>query len=68
MKEQHTYLKYTRSALDSIPDETDWERVDALTDQEIDAAASSDADDPPTDELSGRMLPQSCQRTSEFSY
>ena len=44
------YVKYTRSELDSIPDETDWERVDALTDEEIDAAASSDADDPPTDE------------------
>ena len=50
MREQHTYLKYTRSELDSLPDETDWERVDALTDEEIDAAASSDMDDPPTDE------------------
>ena len=43
-------VNYTRSELDSLPDETDWERVDALTDEEIDAAASTDADDPPTDE------------------
>ena len=49
MKEQHTSVKYTRSELDSLPDETDWECVDALTDEDIDAAASSDADDPPTD-------------------
>ena len=50
MKERHTSVKYTRSELDSSPDETDWERVDALTDEEIDTAAATDADDPPTDE------------------
>ena len=50
MKEQHTSVKYTRSELDSLPHETDWERVDALTDEDIDAAASSDPDDPPTNE------------------
>ena len=50
MKEQHTYVKYTRSELDSLPDETNWKRVDALTDEEIDAAALSDVNDPPTDE------------------
>ena len=50
MKAQHTSVKYTRSEIDSLPDETDWERVDALTDEEIDAAASADPDDPPTDE------------------
>ena len=50
MKEQHTSVKYTRSELDTIPSETDWERVDALTDEDIDSAALSDADDPPTDE------------------
>ena len=49
MKEQHAYVKYTRSELDTLPDETDWQRVDALTDEDIDAAASSDPDDPPTD-------------------
>ena len=49
MKEQNTSVKYTRSEIDTLPDETDWERVDALTDEEIDAAASSDPDAPPTD-------------------
>ena len=49
MKEQHTSVKYTRSEIDTLPDETDWERVDVLTDEDIDAAASSDPDDPPTD-------------------
>ena len=49
MKEQNTYVKYTHSEIDTLPDETDWERVDALTDEDIDAAASSDPDAPPTD-------------------
>ncbi len=49
MKEQNTYVKYTRSEIDTLPDETDWERVDALTDEDIEKAALSDPDDPPTD-------------------
>ena len=49
MKEQNTSVKYTRSEIDTFPDETDWERVDALTDEDIDAAAASDPDAPPTD-------------------
>ena len=49
MKEQNTLVKYTRSEIDTLPDETDWECVDALTDEDIDAAASSDPDAPPTD-------------------
>ena len=49
MKEQNTSVKYTRSEIDTLPDETDWESVDALTDEDIDAAASSDPDAPPTD-------------------
>ena len=49
MKEQNTSVKYTRSEIDTLPDETDWERVDVLTDEDIDAAASSDPDAPPTD-------------------
>ena len=50
MKAQPTSVKYTRSELDTIPDETDWDCVDALSDEDIDAAASSDADDSPTDQ------------------
>ena len=49
MKEQNTSVKYTRSEIDALPDETDWERVDALTDEDIEKAASSDPDAPPTD-------------------
>ena len=49
MKEQNTHVRYTRSELDALPDETDWERVDALTDEDIEKAALSDPDDPPTD-------------------
>ena len=49
MKEQSTSVKYTRSEIDTLPDETDWERVDALTDEDINAAASSGPDAPPTD-------------------
>ena len=49
MKEQHTSVKYTRSEIETLPDETDWERVDVLTDEDIEEAASSDPDDPPTD-------------------
>ncbi len=49
MKEQNTSVKYTRSEIDTLPDETDWERVDALTDEDIEKAALSDPDDPPTD-------------------
>jgi uncharacterized protein (DUF4415 family) len=50
MKEQNIHVEYTRSELDTIPDETDWERVDAMTDEDIDVASLSDSDDPPTDE------------------
>ena len=49
MKEQNTHVTYTRSELDALPDETDWERVDALSDEDIEKAALSDPDDPPTD-------------------
>ena len=49
MTEKNTYVTYTRSELDTLPDETDWERVDALTDEDIEEAALSDPDDPPTD-------------------
>ena len=45
----HNSVKYTRSELEVLPDETDWDRVDALNDGDIEAAASSDLDDPPTD-------------------
>ena len=47
--DKHTSVKYTRSELGALPDETDWDRVDALNDGDIEAASSSDLDDPLTD-------------------
>ena len=49
MKEQNTYVEYSRSEIDIQPDETEWSHFDALTDADIDTAAASDADDPKTD-------------------
>ncbi len=44
MKNRHT----ARRSLDErTKGKTDWERVDALTDEEIEAAASADPDAPP---------------------
>jgi uncharacterized protein (DUF4415 family) len=48
MKEEHI-LRYTRGEIDTIEDETDWIRVDAMTDEEVYAAALSDPDAQPTD-------------------
>ena len=33
MKEQNTSVKYTRSEIDTLPDETDWERVNRCADR-----------------------------------
>ena len=49
MKEQNTYVEYSRSEIDMQQDENEWSRFDALTDADIDAAAEADADDPKTD-------------------
>ena len=49
MKDQNTYVEYSRSEIDTLPDETEWSRFDTLTDADIDIAAASDADDPKTD-------------------
>lgn len=46
MKEQNTYVEYSRSEIDTQADETKWSRFDALTDADIDTAAASDTDDP----------------------
>ena len=49
MREQNIYVEHSRSEIDTQSDEVEWDRFDALTDAEIDAAAGSDADDPKTD-------------------
>ncbi|MEK7814433.1 MAG: hypothetical protein AAB291_00800, partial [Chloroflexota bacterium] len=48
MKEEHI-VRYSR---DNLPKDTrtDWARVDAMTEEEIDAAARSDPDAQPTDD------------------
>jgi uncharacterized protein (DUF4415 family) len=49
-KEKHI-VAYTLEQLQAEgTTETDWERVDALTDEEIEAAAKADPDAQPTDE------------------
>ena len=50
MKDESTIVEYTREELDAIPDETDWEKVDAMTDEEVLADAMNDPDAQPTDE------------------
>jgi uncharacterized protein (DUF4415 family) len=49
MKEKSTSVEYTREELDALPDETDWARVDAITDEEVHRYALSDPDAQPTD-------------------
>ena len=48
-EEQNIYVEYSRSEIDAQSDEKEWNRFDALTDAEIDAAGESDEDDPKTD-------------------
>lgn len=42
-------VKYTREELRQVPDETDWEKVDAMTDEEVYQSALNDEDAQPTD-------------------
>jgi hypothetical protein len=51
MKRENTdknLVNYTFDELNSLKDDTNWERVDSMTDEDIDAI--SDADDPPLTE------------------
>lgn len=49
MKEENI-LRYTLEELENIPDETDWERVNKMTDEEVESAALSDPDAQPLTE------------------
>jgi uncharacterized protein (DUF4415 family) len=49
MKEENI-LRYTLEELENIPDETDWEHVNQMTDEEVEAAALSDPDAQPLTE------------------
>jgi uncharacterized protein (DUF4415 family) len=42
-----TIVRYTKEELRSLPSQTDWARVDAMTDAEATANALADPDNPP---------------------
>ncbi len=57
MKDKSTLVKYTREELAHVPDETDWEKVDAMTDEEVYQDALNDKDAQPTDETFWKTAP-----------
>ena len=57
MKDKPTLVKYTREELAHVPDETDWEKVDAMTDEEVYENARNDKDVQPTDETFWQTAP-----------
>ena len=57
MKHKSTLVKYTREELARVPDETDWEKVDAMTDEEVYQDALSDKDAQPTDKTFWETAP-----------
>ena len=61
MKKEHI-LRYTREEIDALPDATDWERIEEMTDEEVYSAALSDPDAQPTDyafwQDARRILPE----------
>ena len=48
MREENI-VTYTREELDKLPDETDWKRLEALTDEDIARAVAEDPDAAPID-------------------
>lgn len=57
MKDQSTLVKYIREELERVPDETDWEKVDTMTDEEVYQDACNDRDAQPTDETFWETAP-----------
>ena len=57
MKDKSTLVKYTHEELSHVPDETDWEKVDAMSDEEVYQDARNDKDAQPTDETFGGTAP-----------
>ena len=57
MKDKSTLVKYTREELEHVPDETDWEKVDAMSDEEVYQDALSDKDAQPTDKIFWEAAP-----------
>ena len=57
MKDKSTLVKYTREELAHVPDETDWEKVDAMSDEEVYQDARNDKDAQPTDKTFWEKAP-----------
>ena len=57
MKDKSTLVKYTREELAHVPDETDWEKVDTMSDEEVYQDALSDKDAQPTDKTFWETAP-----------
>ena len=57
MKYKSTLVKYTREELAQVPDETDWERVDTMSDEEVYQDARNDKDAQPTDKTFWEKAP-----------
>lgn len=65
MKDKSTLVKYTREELIHVPDETDWEKVDAMTDEEVYQDALNDKDVQPTDKTFWETAPLPSHFTNE---
>ena len=64
MKDKSTLVKYTREELAHVPDETDWEKVDAMSDEEVYQDARNDKDAQPTDKTFWEKAPLPSHLTS----
>ena len=64
MKDKSTLVKYTREELAHVPDETNWEKVDAMSDAEVYQDALNDKDVQPTDETFWKTAPLPSHFTS----
>ena len=62
MKDKSTLVKYTREELTHVPDETDWEKVDTMTDEEVYQDARNDKDAQPTDKTFWEKAPLPSQK------
>lgn len=45
-----TYTRYAAAEIDALPSQTDWARVDSMSDEELTANALADPDNPPLDD------------------
>ena len=65
MKNKSTLVKYTREALAHVPDKTDWEKVDAMSDEEVYQDALNDKNAQSTDKTFWETAPLPSHFTNE---